>query len=116
MGGFGRHLNWTIAVGAINPCACFTLVDGDVLDAIGTIKLDSHAQYLITKCRESQSATSRFNELARVLMRCDHLASETAGMSMRHFQAKIPRDSFLTGLQVTGSFEEGFALNVFATE
>ena len=35
---------------------------------------------------------------------------------MRHFQAKIPRDSFLTGLQVTGSFEEGFALNVFATE
>jgi hypothetical protein len=37
--------------------------------------LDSHAQYLITKRRESQSATSRFNELARVLMRCDHAAS-----------------------------------------
>ena len=75
MGGFGRHLNWTIAVGAINPCACFTLVDGDALGAPRTIKLDSHAQYLITKCRESQSATSRFNELARVLMRRDHVAS-----------------------------------------
>jgi hypothetical protein len=52
-------------------------------------------------------------------MRCDHLASETAGMSMRHFQAKIQPhygDSFLTELQVTGSFEEEFALSVFATE
>jgi hypothetical protein len=36
--------------------------------------VDSHAQYLITKCRESQSAMSRFNELARVLMRRDHVA------------------------------------------
>ena len=32
------------------------------------------------------------------------------------FSSKNPRDSFLTGLQVTGSFEEGFALSVFATE
>ena len=52
-------------------------------------------------------------------MRCDHLASETAGVSTRHFQAKIQShygDSFLTGLQVTVSFEEEFALSVFATE
>ncbi len=75
MGGFCRHLDWKIAVGTLNPFACFTLVNGNALSAIGTIKLDSHAQYLITKCRESQSATSRFNELARVLMCCDHVAS-----------------------------------------
>jgi hypothetical protein len=75
MGGFGKHRNWTIAVGAINPCACFTLVDGDALGAPRTIKLDSHAQYLITKCREPQSATSLFNELAGLLMRCDHAAN-----------------------------------------
>jgi hypothetical protein len=116
VGGLCRHLDWKIALGALNSRACFRLVGGDVPSAPGTNKIDSHAQYQITKCRELQSATSRFNELARVLMRCDHLASETAGMSMRHFQAKIPRDSFLTGLQVTGSFEEGFALNVFATD
>ena len=106
-------------MGALIPFACFTLVNGNALSVPGTNKVDSHAQYLITKRRELESATSRFNELARVLMRCDHLASETAGMSMRHFQAKIQPhygDSFLTGLQVTGLFEEEFALSVFATE
>jgi hypothetical protein len=119
VGGLCRHLDWKIAVGALNSRACFRLVGGDVLSAPGTNKVDSHAQHLITKCRELQSARSRLNDLARVLMRCDHLASETAGTSMRHFQAKIQPhygDSFLTGLQVTVSFEEEFALSVFATE
>jgi hypothetical protein len=75
VGGLCRHLDWKIAVGALNPFACFTLVNGNALSAPRTNKLDSHAQYLITKCRESQSTTSRFNELARVLMRRDHVAS-----------------------------------------
>jgi TPR repeat protein len=51
-----------IAVGALNSGACFRLVGQDVLSAPRTNKLDSHAQYLITQCRELQSATSRFAE------------------------------------------------------
>ena len=60
---------------ALNRFACFTLVNGNAPSAPVTNKVDSHAQYLITKCRESQSATSRFNELARLLMCCDHVTS-----------------------------------------
>jgi hypothetical protein len=75
VGGFCRYLGIMIAIGALNSRACFRLDGGDVLSAPRTNKLDSHAQYLITKCRESQSATSLFNELARMLMRCDHVTS-----------------------------------------
>jgi hypothetical protein len=73
--GLCRHLDWKIAVGALNPFACFTLVNGNAPSAPVTNKVDSHAQYLITKRRESQNATSLFNELARVLMPCDHVGS-----------------------------------------
>jgi hypothetical protein len=42
---FCRHLDWKIALGALNSRACFRLVGGDVPSAPGTNKIDSHAQY-----------------------------------------------------------------------
>src|SRR5262249_27988093 len=42
IGRFCRHLNWKIAVGAFNLFACFALVNGDDLGAVGTSKVDCH--------------------------------------------------------------------------
>src|SRR5215475_54161 len=47
-GGFCRHLDWTLAVGALNLFAGFTIVNGDGLGAPRTGKVDSHPEYSIT--------------------------------------------------------------------
>jgi hypothetical protein len=45
---FAGTYDWTIAVGALNPFACFTIVNGDALGAPRTNKVDSHPQIQIT--------------------------------------------------------------------
>ena len=71
-----RHLDWTIAVGALNPFACFTIVNGDALGAPRTNKGDSHPQ--------------RFNHKApSVVKRAKQIEALTAGLQKVSAQLEV---------------------------